>query len=392
MDNSIDNSIINKNNIINFFKYLENNNTLQENKLIENEILKYYNIIQKIIIINTTQLINIIKKFGKNTLITSLCLLFRNKKIEYPFVHLSIPFNLLNNTLIAIFKNTNVKKLSISNSLEHYEFILDIPLDHLEDYPDNFNINYYKNNLNYFLINYFAEIDILNCKRKNNFITPLTLIYSKNNFLEQLFLEIIDTNQEINSSNIKMYLKKKIAFCLYNNIIHLILIIKHIVDLNNINNNNLNILNFGIDWGEWIILAHLFKEFQFQSYYLNNLSQITINNINKSFEKNNNIIQQPFTNDLLNNNLGSNYSILFINLDFIFNFYLDKQFKINDILDSKISPILKSVNSNYIVLQNYLNLDNYTLINYFTSNFNNFKFEHNITINQSIYSIFSSIL
>ena len=378
MDNVV---VINKKNIINFFKYFEHKtHTIIPDKLIEDEILKFYDFKTKLLIIDKNDLTFLIKKFEKNILIKALSLLFRNKKIEFPYVNLSIPLNIIYDTIYNIFEITVSDETNI---------IPNINLDTIK-FPENFNVKNYITNLNYFLINYFAEVDILNCKRKTNFITPLALIYSENNFLEQMFSEIIDKEQIINSLNIKIYLKKNIAFCVYNNIIHLIIIIKHLIKLDNI--NVLDILNIGLDWGEWNILAHFFKDIYFQSYYFNNLQETTIKNIQKSFTSNNNLIQEHFDHNLLSDKLKKNYFILFLNLDYLFNFYLDKQLKINDIVISKILPLLQSINAKFIVLKNYFNFDNKSLINLINSNSthtNNFEFNYNLTIETSIYSIFT---
>lgn len=398
MDNVV---VINKKNIINFFKYFEHvthtipdepkkinkNKNIKEDKLIEDEILKFYDFKTKLLIIDKNDLTFLIKKFEKNILIKTLSSLFRNKKIEFPYVNLSIPLNIIYDTIYNIFETTNIESTA---SIEN-DIIPNINLDTIK-FPENFNVKNYKTNLNYFLINYFAEIDILNCKRKTNFITPLALIYSENNFLEQIFSEIIDKEQIINSLNIKIYLKKNIAFCVYNNIIHLIIIIKHLIKLDN-NINVLDILNIGLDWGEWNILAHFFKDINFQSYYFNNLQESTIKNIQKSFTNNNNIIQEHFNYNLLSDKLNKNYFVLFLNLEYLFNFYLDKQIKINDILTSKILPLLNSINAKFIVLKNYSNFDNKSLINLINSSKsthnNNFEFNYNLTIETSIYSIFT---
>lgn len=375
------NPIFNKKNVINFFKFLESKITLHD-KLIENDVLKFYDFKNKILIIDKTNLISIIKKFNKKALIKTLCILFRSKKIEFPYVYLSINLDIIKNTLTNIFEKSIINKKDINK--QNIEFIIDIPL-HDINFSDDFNIKNYKNNINYFIINYFAEFDLLNCKRKNNFISPLALIYSENNFLEQMFTELIDTQHNISSLNIKIYIKKNIAFCIYNNIVHLFSIINHLIPNNK---NNYNILNIGLDWGEWILLAHHFNDYKFYSYYFNNLQLSTIKNIKYNFETKENIFQEQTVHSSLLEKIKDKYFILFINLDYIFNYYFDKHLTINDIFKVKIFPLLDNIDSQFIVLKNFVNLDYNILVNNIYSHSKRFHLKFNINIDNSIYSIF----
>jgi len=360
----MDNIVLSKDILINFFNFLKKknetiikNNKLDENNTYKKDILSYYNEKTKLLFIPSNELNKLINKYSKANLIKYLSILFRNNEIEYPYVKNIFNDLSINDSIIKKIINTfndpkkYVIKQDIVNKLKEYTIKTELDLTNIFDEKylkkhKDFDIEFYKKNINYLIINYFAEKDILKCKRKKIFVSPYNLIYSDNKYVDTLFTFIIDTYQEVSSQYIKKYIKTNIAFCTNNVLTDLIAIIKHLTVLYNI--DNLNIINIGIDWGEWIILGYLFPTCTFYSYYLNNLSKNTIDNLNNVFTISNLKIQQQITSfDEINNNNNNKdnkkiidnvllniYDIIYINLDFILSIntsdinILDKIFKV----------------------------------------------------------------
>lgn len=370
------NNILSKTNILNFFKFLKITVDKDNSNFNIKDVLQYYDLKNKLLNINSKELNSLIQKYSKKTLVKNLALLFRNKKIEYPYVYLSITFDIIKHTVNEL-KNLSVNTKKINNN---FEFSLNINLKNI--IPAEFNYDFYKTNLNYFILNYFAEKDILMCKKKQNFISPLELIYSDNNYLETLFDSIINNYNQVTSQNIKIYLKKNIAFCSSNNLIHIISIIKHLFVDKSIN----NIINIGVDWGEFIILSSLFSNTKFYSYYLNDLHNNTINNIKNVFNTENIIYKQINLNDDINE-FSYNYDILFINIDFLLNLFSTKDVNEIIIFENKIIPIMNKINSSYIVIKNSFYYDFKKFIDLVDKNI---KFLYLIQIEeQAKYAIFS---
>ena len=381
----MDNIVLSKDILINFFNFLKKknetiikNNKLDENNSYKKDILSYYNEKTKLLFIPSNELNKLINKYSKANLIKYLSILFRNNEIEYPYVKNIFNDLSINDSIIKKIINTfndpkkYVIKQDMVNKLKEYTIKTELDLTNIFDEKylkkhKDFDIEFYKKNINYLIINYFAEKDILKCKRKSIFVSPYNLIYSDNKYVDTLFTFIIDTYQEVSSQYIKKYIKTNIAFCTNNVLTDLIAIVKHLTmdkELSNI--DNLNIINIGIDWGEWIILGYLFPTCTFYSYYLNNLSKNTIHNLNNVFTISNLKIQQQITSfdEINNNNIKDNnnnnkdkdnkdnknnnnndkkiidnvllniYDIIYINLDFILSTntsdinILDKIFKV----------------------------------------------------------------
>jgi hypothetical protein len=160
----------------------------------DTKILKYYK--KNMLNIDNKSLNNLLQETTKEELINKLSLLFKNKKISYPWIN----FKISKEEVLEI-----LKKIKKGESIEESK---------------------YYNNLNYFLIYYFSENEILDCKKKEKFITPNEIIYSNNNFLENMFNQLIYSNNSILFDDIKLYIKKNIGCCSINNIFYIINIIK----------------------------------------------------------------------------------------------------------------------------------------------------------------------
>jgi hypothetical protein len=191
--------------------------------------------------IDNKSLNNLLQETTKEELINKLSLLFKNKKISYPWIN----FKISKEEVLEI-----LKKIKKGESIEESK---------------------YYNNLNYFLIYYFSENEILDCKKKEKFITPNEIIYSNNNFLENMFNQLIYSNNSILFDDIKLYIKKNIGCCSINNIFYIINIIK--------NQKYKNICNIGIDWGEWYIISYIIDTININSIYFNNFNENNIKNM-----------------------------------------------------------------------------------------------------------------
>jgi hypothetical protein len=382
---------INKNKLIEFYKFLKKDNNIDKDNIFK-DILIYYDNKNKLIDINTTNLNNLITKYNKQQIINKLSVLFRSNQIEYPYLCLYIDVNILKNIInaLTIFndKNFNINdKITKKDIYGNNKFIT--ILYTLDDLIDIKLIDDIKNNINYFIINYFAENDILKCKRKKNFISPYDLIYSKNNYLETLFDSLITNDKYINSQNIKTFIKKNIAFCSNNNVLDLLIIFNLLYSNNN---TSLNIINIGLDWGEWTYLAYILSNYKFYSYYCNNLNEDTKKNIKKNLNFN--------TKNLVENlQININYQpkeyssvlfdILFVNLDFLFNYLAENDDTINDeiIFSKYINPnIINNINTKYIILK--LN-SAYNKLNIFKITNKKIKNRFNYIIDNSLYIIFN---
>lgn len=382
-----------KNKLINFLHFLKiYKKDKNKDKEIYEEILTYYDKKNKILFINNTKLNDLIIKYNKDNLIKNIANLIRNQQIEYPYLSLFINLKTIINIINSI-KNISIKINTINNKKINY--ILDI--DNIISNNDNkiinnniIDINFLKNNLNYCIINYFAENDILNCKKKSQFAKPIELIYSKNNYLENALNYIITNNNEISSLLIKKYIKKNIMFCLDNDILHIITILKYnFNELIKHNDNKFNILNIGIDWGEWIILTYLFSNMLCYSFYFNNLNENTIKIIKKQFN-NNNIFQTQINFTYIPKEYTTiKFDLVYINLDIFLN-YLSSPENTNEIIFNEyIIPIINMIHTKHIVFKINNNFNNLILL------FNNIKkkIQHviNININNSLYLIYNNI-
>ena len=122
----MESSIINKKNIINFFRFIEEKKTLQ-GELVEKTLLNFYDLKTKIMFIDEKSLSELIKKFSIQKIAKTLAILFRTKKIEFPFVSISIPLDVIKHTLNNIFENDIIEKLRSESTSK-------IKISHSTDY------------------------------------------------------------------------------------------------------------------------------------------------------------------------------------------------------------------------------------------------------------------
>jgi hypothetical protein len=351
-----------KENIINFLKFIDNKN----NQIIQEEdILIFYNNKTNILYIDNNEFLNLTKNYNLNDIINMISILFKSHKIEYPFIKKTsgININIIKNTLNTIsniypklklhskdnekhifsdINDLNNLFLNYTNNSIFYNELIDIPLEFNKKlFPKNFDFDIYKNKLNYFLIYYFSEKDILLCKKLLRFLSPYELIYSNNNFLEKLIENILNEKKEINSQILKDKIIKSTISCPNTEIIDIISIINF---YNNISINN--IINIGVDWGEFNFIAYCFPNKNIKSFYINIIDKSIFTEINDNL----NISHNNITNELIN--LNENHTInddisidfLYINIEFIINFLIkdEKKSSIEHIYKEYIIPLIKN--------------------------------------------------
>jgi hypothetical protein len=368
-----------KNKLINFLYFLKKTDDAIIKDNIYLEILSYYDAKSKFLFIDNKNLNNLITKYTKETLIKKLANLVRTEQIEYPYLSLFIDIK----TITKIIKGLD--NIIIEEKITNNKHIIyTLKTDNIINNIKLYDINFFKNNLNYCLINYFAEKDILKCKKKEYFAAPYELIFSKNNYLENLFDYLITTNNEITSTLMKIYIKKNIKFCLDNNILHIIAILKK--NFNELLNNKFNILNLGIDWGEWNILANLYENMQCDSFYYNNLQKDTIKNITKHFNTKN-ISQMQIGITYTPKEYHSNkYDLVYINLEALLTLFMASNETDETIFDNQIIPILTKLNTTYIIFKLHINYDKLHIFEKFNKKLYNIT--NNIIIENSLYLIY----